>query len=213
MYAEEVIYVLATSKDINRLDKEFFDKNFTIGINQAYKRAEECGSQLTMWVCLDEFFKFYQWVRQDASHDTIKFVPAKYLADSRLGALWNGYMDCRIKLFQPWDMVGHKKFNCHFNAKGGLILDEMCYSIFTALSLAVLLGTKKIILRGVSLKGDYFDSAIFTSRDVYYDDIKRRFKKYAVPALRNMGIDIENQTYDTELEIEPQEKEDKPQDF
>lgn len=199
------IYILGTSKDITRLDHDFFESHTTIGINQAFKRAEECTSQLTYWLCLDEFFKFHDWVRGGTSPDTIKMVPAKYLADSRLAKVWRNHHENGVRLYSPGiNMVGSTKFNCKINEKGGIILDEMCYTIFTALSLAVLLGARSIVLRGVSLKGDYFDSAIFTSRDVYYDDIKRRFRMYALPALRNAGISIRNDTYDTELEIEPQ---------
>jgi hypothetical protein len=159
-----------------------------------------------MWVCLDEFFKFYDWARSGwKSPDTWKFIPIKYLADSRMGNAWKEKERKRIRLYSPRDQFHDHAYGCHFNGKGGIILDHMCYTIFTALSLAVLLRPKRIILRGVSLKGDYFDSAIYTSRDVYYDDIRRRMLEIAIPSIRGMGIDIENRTYDTELIIPPQD--------
>lgn len=193
----QTIYVIATSNDLQKLDKAFFRDNITIGINQSYIRAEQVGEQLTYWVCLDEFFKFFFWCKGDTSPNTFKFIPVGYYVDSRIKNLKKACREDCIRVYRP------RRFHLKFrgNIDGPPVLDDLKYTIFSAVSLAVCLGAEKIVLRGVSLGGKYVDETIKMKRDSYFEDVRNIFTGTVFPALKRIGIDLVNETEVSRLEL------------
>lgn len=192
----EEIYILATSNDLLKLDKEFFKSNLTIGINQSYIRAEQVGEQLTYWVCLDEFFRFFFWCHGDSSPDTYKWIPKSYRCDHRINNLIKACRKDCIRMFQPRKWTG--------TFRGSLsppILDDVHYTIFSAVSLAVLLGAKRIKLRGVSLGGKYVDETLKMKRDSFYEQVRNIFVGTIRPSLRQRGIELTNETKISRLDL------------
>lgn len=201
------VYVLGTSKDINKLDKRFFAENETIGINGAYRAAETHNEQLTEWISHDQFYLFYPWIISNSMPLTRKWIYEWYVQDERLNKFnpkkthhkkpeWSEHI---VRFYDLQRHTTPKLAPVITNDKA--VLDDYLFTIFTAISLAVGLGYSDIRLRGVSLKGDYFDSEIETNRDNYYYEIKMGFYKQICPALKKLGISIVNETEETELVI------------
>ena len=199
-------YILGTSEDVNRLDHEWYLGKDVIGINSSYEAAARANTELTEWICHDQYFAFHEWVRHGPTK-TRKWVWREYCEDDRLF------------VFDP----RHPKFDSkyrHNNVRfftlrphsqkaeltpavdeDSAVLDDYLYTIFTAISLAVGLGYTDLRLRGVSHAGDYFGGSINCNRDAYYYEMMLIFKKKILPALKALNIPITNETYDVQFKF------------
>jgi hypothetical protein len=190
------VYVLGSSHDLDKLDKKFFDENITVGVNQTFKRAMDVGSHLKYWTAIDNVMKFFDWICSDESANTVKFVPNIYNVDVRLfnlhqGKIKRGEMDLRT--------FTRRHFNGRFLVQNvdkmdAVVIDELEYSIFSGISIAVGLGATEIVLRGVSLGGTYFDGDGGSNRPEYYENIRKLMQGKIIPVLTANHIQFRNET-------------------
>lgn len=202
------IHVLGTSTDLNRLAKEWFKDKYVIGINSSYQRAEQLGVELTEWLCHDHFMSFFNWVLSNKAPVTRKWILYDYVTDDRLQKfvkpVKDEWKDHRVQFYQvrkpPYGTLQPNVVQALKNEELP-VLDDNFFTIFTAISLAVGLGATDIRLRGVSLKGNYFNEHIDCDRDKYNQAIKQTFQKTIVPWFKSTGRTLHNETEDCDERI------------
>ena len=197
-------YILGSSADLANLNGDFYDNNVTIGINRAYIRSDELDRQMDYWIAHDRYLAMHPWVQGRHAPDTNKYIRFEYYdepiavdyfkkveAGKREDHL-NFYMvrPATDFLFMPGRMPS-----------GLTILDDMGFTIFTAISLAILQGFKDIRFRGVSLKGGYYGQQMNEDRVCYHGPMLEIFEKIKEPLMRD-GIMLRNETKDAEAIFE-----------
>ena len=214
----DAVYILGTSEDLNKLPRGWFEGKKTIGINSAYRIAEKYNIQLDHWLCFDQCFVFYDWVRDNTAPLTHKWIFNDYRIDDRLNIFvpppkyhlktWvnphpqfaehrvHFYMVKEIGIeFKPY--VQMDRTEAH--ETGLSCLEAKQYTMFTAISLAIGLGCKDIRLRGFGFRGSHFDEKQHAHLDHIYGEQIQIMKKKVLPVLARQGISIHNETIDTEF--------------
>lgn len=211
------IWILGTSDDINKLDENWYKDKITIGINTAYRKAKD---RLTHWLCFDQCFMFYDWLRNNEAPNTQKWIFNDYRSDDRLNiflppprARKRDFVDPNaafaknivhfylvhpfINSMDPYIQLDRNEAYENMMGRPGSgmsVLDADRYTLITAISLAIGLGATEIRLRGVGFQGGYFDDKDQCNLDNVYEEQARIIGRKVLPALQKRGIRLYNDT-------------------
>ena len=132
----EDIYIIASGKSLDFLDKSFFDNKITIGINQCYK-------YISPTYCIRKEHQFIDDVLKETSDSVIHFVSIGNCGGNNTSNVKNYMMNKRIVFFPHF--YNHHTLN-DLPSEGNIVVS---YSTITSgIHLAAYMGAKNIILVG-----------------------------------------------------------------